>query len=82
MHSLKIETPRDRAGDHPDLSNNRPSAGDIGSTPIGQPKSRTQITNMSEIAISLLEDKFNLRVGYFGGANLTDRCKAVYRFYT
>jgi hypothetical protein len=83
MHSLKIEIPRDRDGDHPDLSDIHPSAGDIGSTPIGQPESRTYISNtMPEEAITLLEDKFNLPVGYFGGANLTDSRSAVYRFYT
>jgi hypothetical protein len=33
---LKVESPRDRAEDHPDLPNN-PNAGGIGSIPDGQP---------------------------------------------
>jgi hypothetical protein len=84
MRTLVIETPRDRAEDHPDSLNNA-NAGDIGSTPIGQPESRTYITNtMPGEAISVLENKFNLPDGYFGGqgVNLTDRRIAVYRFYT
>jgi hypothetical protein len=79
---LKVESPRDRAEDHPDLPNN-PNAGGIGSIPDGQPASHADVSAMTNAAISLLEDMFNLPDLHFGDpANLTERCNAVFRFYT
>jgi hypothetical protein len=77
---LEIETPRVAAAPHPDLPNNA-NAGDIGSTPSGQPASGANVSSMKGNAISLLEDKFNLPNGHFG-RNLQERRNAVFRFYT
>jgi hypothetical protein len=80
---IEIETPRVAAAPHPDLPNN-PNAGDIGSTPNGQPASSEMIFTMNGNAISLLENRFNLPDRHFGGqgASLHGRQLEVLTFFT
>lgn len=79
--TLQIETPRfPGAAPHPENATN-PNAGAIGSTPTGQPAGKAAVMLMTNNAINLLEDKFNLPALHFGRDNLHNRRQTVAEFY-